>query len=375
MAPARKLAFVVKGGLHPSGREQVMPLWLALFEALGQRYDVHAFSIRHLGKPSTYRLSGFTVHDLGNPGAGARVGLWAEWQALAQALELAGPFDVVHGFWVDPGGLLAVIAGQRLGIPSVVTCDSGEFTSIDDIKYGTQHTFTGRMAVRTACRLATRVHVTTGYMEQLAAKHGCQPVRIPLGVDLARWTVPPARLQERPWRLLQVASLNPVKDQSTLLRAIPLIAREVDVRLDLVGENTLGGALRQQAVNGGIAARVFFHGYRPSDELLPFFHAAHVYVQSSRHEASGAAVLEAAATGLAIVGTRAGYVADWAPSAALAVDAQNPRQLADVVLAVLADNSRRERLGANARAFAETHNLEWSVRQLADLYDGIARRN
>ena len=85
-------------------------------------------------------------------------------------------------------------------------------------------------------------------------------------------------------------------------------------------------------------------------------------------------MLEAAACGLPIVGTRAGYVADWAPGAAVAVDPQNPRQLADAVLAVLADNGSRERLTANARAFVEAHPVEWSARQLGDLYDAIARR-
>ena len=31
-----RIAIVVTGGLHPSGEEQVVPSWLALFERLNQ---------------------------------------------------------------------------------------------------------------------------------------------------------------------------------------------------------------------------------------------------------------------------------------------------------------------------------------------------
>ena len=56
-----------------------------------------------------------------------------QYTALVPALKHDGPFDVVHGYWALPAGLVAAAAGTRLGIPSVVTCDSGEFTAIPEI--------------------------------------------------------------------------------------------------------------------------------------------------------------------------------------------------------------------------------------------------
>ena len=64
-----RLAMVVTGGLHPSGREQVVPSLLALLARLARRHEVHAFALRHLARPQTYDLHGFTVHDLGRPTA------------------------------------------------------------------------------------------------------------------------------------------------------------------------------------------------------------------------------------------------------------------------------------------------------------------
>jgi hypothetical protein len=143
-----KIAMVVTGGLHPSGDEQVVPSWLALFERLAARHEIHAFALKHLATPRTYTLRGFTVHDLGRPSAPIGLARWAQERALARALDAHGPFDLIHGFWADPAGQLAARAGRRLRIPSVVTCDSGEFVSLPQIKYGSQRTSNGRRAVK-----------------------------------------------------------------------------------------------------------------------------------------------------------------------------------------------------------------------------------
>jgi len=365
-----KIALVLTGGLHPSGREQVLPVWLWLIERLARRHLVHAFTLHHLAEPATYALAGATVHDLGRP-----VGRWAQWKALRAGLAREGPFDVIHGHWADPAGLLAAVAGRRLGLPSIVTCDSGEFTSLPDIDYGSQRSARGRALVRLACNVATRVHVTTAFMQTLARAHGCEAVKIPMGVDLARVQGSDTRIdraEQPPWRLLQVASLNRVKDQSTLLRALALARRTLDLRLDLVGEDTFGdGSTQREAVALGIDRDVSFHGFVLSDHLPPIRAAAHLYVQSSRHEAAGIAVLEAAAAGLPIVGTRAGYVSDWAPDAAVAVPPGDPESLAAAIVSTLQNAAERARLARTAAQFAAAHDVEWTAAALTDLYRSV----
>ena len=140
LARDMKIAIVVPGGLHPSGQEQVVPSWLALFERLARSHEIHAFALKHLEQPQSYSLRGFTVHDLGRPSAPFGLTRRAQERALSRALDERGPFDLIHGFYADPAGQLAARAGRRLQIPSVVTCDSGEFVSIPSIKYGSQRT-------------------------------------------------------------------------------------------------------------------------------------------------------------------------------------------------------------------------------------------
>ena len=61
----------------------------------------------------------------------------------------------------------------------------------------------------------------------LVARHGVQAQRVPLGVDLQRWPArsPVRRRGGEQARLVHVASLNRVKDQGTLLRALRMLAR------------------------------------------------------------------------------------------------------------------------------------------------------
>ena len=99
-----------------------------------------------------------------------------------------------------------------------------------------------------------------------------------------------------PPRLLFVASLNRVKDPFTLLEAMRgVVAAEPAARLDVLGEDTLGGEVQRRAAGWGLGAHVRFHGFVPAAGLAPFYRSAQLLVVSSRHEAGPVVALEAAA--------------------------------------------------------------------------------
>ena len=369
-----KIAMVVTGGLHPSGEEQVVPSLIALFERLAAMHQIHAFALKHLPEPKTYSLHGFTVHDLGRPSGPIGLARWAQERALGRALDAAGPFDVIHGFWADPAGQLAARAAQQRRIPSVVTCDSGEFVSIPEIGYGSQRTANGRRAVKEACALATRVHVCTKFMSALAAENGVATTVIPL----TSVTSGPATLESASasrssgsFRLVQVASLSRVKNQKLLIDALPIVRGRVDAHLDLVGEDTLNGELQEHAANIGLTDHVTFHGFLPQRRVMEILENSHLYVQSSLHEAAGVSVLEAAACGVASVGTRAGYIADWSPSKALAIGDATAESLADAIVTMHADAGRRRSMAALARTVSIAHDADRSAAQFDELYQNL----
>jgi glycosyltransferase involved in cell wall biosynthesis len=364
-----RIALVVSGGVDRSGRERVTPALLWLIERLARRHEVVVYALRYHERPCTYPLLGATVHDLGRP-----QGVLRQYSALAGALRRGGPFDVVHGYQALPAGLVSAMAGRRLGIPSLVTLDSGEFVALPDIGYGLQLRLRHRLALALTVRLATGLTVCTGYQLRLAQAFGATPALVPMGVDVERFR-PVARIDGPPWRLLHVASLNPVKDQVTLVGALrQLVALGLAVHLDIVGEDTLGGAIADRAARWDLSTRVTFHGFQPSDALIGLYQRAHLFVLSSRHEAANVAVLEAAACGLATAGTHVGYLADWSPDRAVTVAPGDPLALAGGIAGLLSDPSKRHRLAAAAREWTLEHDVDWTARQFDRIYRELSRR-
>src|SRR4051812_9754076 len=358
-----RIGLVVAGGVDESGREKVVPALLWQIERLARRHDVFVYVLRYHPVARTYRLLGATIRDLGRP-----EGFVRQYAATCAAVRQDGPLDIVHGWWALPSGLVAAAVGRRLHIPSVVTCDSGEFVALRDIGYGSQIRARQRLAVRAATRLATKVIVCTRYQEMLARAHGVAASVIPLGVDRDRF-VPGAGPDGPPWRLMNVASLSPVKDQAMLLDAFArVIGQGTDAHLDIVGEDTIRGAIQDLAARRGVSRHVSFHGVIANDQLPSLYQRAHLFVLSSRHEAAGVAVLEAAASRVPTVGTAVGYVADWAPQLAVGVRPGDPAALAGAIEQLLRDSAARARIASAAHDWTLAHDADWTADQLDRLY-------
>jgi glycosyltransferase involved in cell wall biosynthesis len=219
------------------------------------------------------------------------------------------------------------------------------------------------------------VTVPSENMARRAEELGFDAERLTLGVALDRWPVraPRTRPAGRAFRLLSVGSINRVKDHTTLLRAVALLrARGVDICLDCVGEDTLGGAAARLAAELGLDQVVRFHGFLPYDALRARFEDADALVVSSRHEADPIAALEAAVAGLAVVGTAVGHLTEWAPDAALICEPANAAALAAVITAVVHDESLRLRLARAAQARAVDNNADRAADRVLALYHELA---
>jgi glycosyltransferase involved in cell wall biosynthesis len=367
-----RVALVVTGGVDRSGRERVIPALLWLIERLARRHEVIVYALRYHEQSCSYPLLGATVRDLGSPG-----GFRRQYSALVDALRGDGVFDVVHAYWAQPAGLVATVAARRLGLPCLVTFDSGELVSIPEIGYGQQRFWRHRLGVSVTLRLASRLTVCSAQMARLARAHGATPTVIPMGVDADLFPSGEPPVEGPPWRLLHVANLNPVKDQRTLLEAFRrLIPRLPGIHLDIAGEDTLRGAIQDFARRLQVDAHVTFHGVQPIEKIAALYRQAHLVVVSSRHEAAGVVALEAAAAGVPVVGTAVGYIAEWAPERAVAVPPADPAALAEAVAAVLADRLRRRRIAEAAREWTLAHDADWTAAQFERVYHDLvhARR-
>ena len=364
-----KIAIVVPGGVDRSGTQRVIPALLWLIDRLAAGDEVHVFALQQEKLPGRWPLLGAQVHNAGTRPRRLR----ALGQMLAE--HRRGGFDVVHAFWAGGPGVAAALFSRLTGVQVLLTLPGGDLSALADIGYGARLTRRGRFWVDLALNAATRVIVPSDWMRDQAAALGVDATCIRYGVALNQWPLraPTPRDPAAPLRLVQVANLNRVKDQDTLLGALHMLAtRGVAFELDLIGLDTLGGAVQRRCRELGLADHVRFHGFVEHDTVRPFIERADLMVVSSRHEGVPIAVLEAAVAGVPTVGTAVGQIADWAPDAAIAVPIGDAAALAGAIERLAGDEPERLRLGTNAQAFSVEHDADAFVAEMRILYRAFA---
>ena len=169
-----------------------------------------------------------------------------------------------------------------------------------------------------------------------------------------------------------VGRLVPLKNQRLMIDVLPtLLQAHPTLRLVILGDGELDAVLRQQAAAAGVAERVLFLGQR-SDvaDLLPAFD---IFALPSRTEGLSIALLEACATGLAVVATAVGgnpeIIRHGETGLLIPVDDANALQ--DALLSLLGSAELRSQLGTAASVWVAKNA---SIEALCDTYDRFYRR-
>jgi glycosyltransferase involved in cell wall biosynthesis len=368
-----RIALVVPGGVDRSGEYRVIPALLALIVRLAAHNEVHVFALNQEALPGEWELAGARIHNVGLRHTRLRA------LRMICAMHRSSRFDVVQAIWSGACGEIAVAAAKLLRIPSLVHVAGGELVALHDISYGGRLSWRGRLREALVLRGASAVTAASAAMIQTLAEFGVPAQRLPLGVDLMSWPArdPARRDSARPARLIQVASLNRVKDQATLLRALVCLRQSgVSFEMDIVGVDTLQGEIQALAAHTGLSEQVRFRGFLTQRQLRPVMEAADLMVITSRHEAGPLALLEAAVAGVPTVGTAVGHVAEWAPDAALAVAVGDSAGLACAIGRVLSDEALRLRIAREALRRATREDADHTAQRFQALYSSLpaARR-
>jgi len=365
-----KVALVLPG-FSSHEQDWCIPALLDYVRTLALQAEVHVFTLRWPERGGTYPIFGSTVHALdGRKRLGVKVfSLWARALRALAAEHHRAPFDVLHAFWADEPGWVAAWAGQRLKVPVIISLAGGELVGLRDIGYGLQLLPGRRFLVQWGLAHASRVTAGSDYLLGLARKSLPQSqwaklVHAPFGVDTERFY--PSRVTRHSPRLtaINLGSLIPVKNQTLLLR---VVAHVPQLSLRVVGEGPLMNELQAFASELKIAERVEFLGAVNHGDLPALYQAADVFVQASRHEAQGLAVLEAAACGLPVMGTPVGVLPE------IGLIARNEDEIAQHLIELIADPPRGKTLGEAARAKVEADfSLGVALGRFMDVYRSLA---
>lgn len=303
-----------------------------------------------------------------------------------QIRRLRRRYDLFHAHWLLPNA--AIMAAAVGGRPMLVSCHGSGVYLAERFGWAAA-------AARYALRASAAVTGCSGdIVRRLEAMDaGPVPRRMPYGVHTDRFRPCDPHEKQRlrqhlgrrhaiptngPW-VLAVGRLVYKKGFGVVVDALPRVLASVpDARVLIVGSGPLRAELQVQAAANGAADRVHLLGAAPHSELPDYYNAADIVTVPSVHGPSGNVdglpntLLEALSCGSAVVASEVAGIPDVVrhQDNGVLFPEGDAEAMARALVPLLGDPAARYRLGAAARADAETH-LGWEhvAERFENLYE------
>lgn len=346
----------------------------------GRGHEVHVACPAPTGRSSVETVDGITVHRYTayrTPFHPSFRLVWP-WQAkngLDRLLAEVKP-DVVH---VQSHFLLTralIWLTERHGIPLVATNHFMPENILGHVGVpGWLRAGVSRLAWWDLTRGFGRANVVTAPTPravQLLMDNGLgqQARAISCGIDLDRYLERPVSPDPAHRTVLFVGRLDEEKHVHELIRALPLIPAELNVRAEIVGDGSKRESLEQLAGQLGIADRVRFRGFISDEDLLDAYAACDAFCMPGIAELQSLATMEAMAAGKPVVAADAMALPHLARPGrnGWLYPPGNVPTLAARLTQLFSDDAERERMGKESLEIIGTHGVSTTLATFEDVY-------
>jgi phosphatidylinositol alpha-1,6-mannosyltransferase len=151
-----------------------------------------------------------------------------------------------------------------------------------------------------------------------------------------------------------------------------LLERFPELKYIIVGDGPDRDRLERKSKSLGLSENVIFTGHIPESEKVAHYNLADAYVMPSTGEGFGIVLIEAAACGIPVVGSKADGSREALLNGRLGhlIDPRSPRELIDAVTAVLKNGSTRMRndaIGEFSTSRFKARVVEWCRAQMTNM--------
>jgi L-malate glycosyltransferase len=258
--------------------------------------------------------------------------------------------DVLHVHYAIPHAVSAYLARQILGsrAPKIVATLHG--TDITVVGSDPSFLPVTRFAIESADAVTVPSKALRAETyDKLALSHSVPIEVIPNFVDCDVYS--PGHEQRRPL-IVHNSNFRPVKRVEDVVRVFAAVRERTPCDLALIGDGPERSRAERLVHELGLQSNVRFLGKQR--HFVEVLRQASVFLQPSAVESFGLAALEAMACGVPVVATRTGGVPEVVGDGGLLAEVGDVPALAAAVEKLLIDESLREKMGAAARARAQS---------------------
>lgn len=276
------------------------------------------------------------------------------------------PFDILHAQYGYPTGWATLLAAQALGVPCVVSIQGGDGHWVGSC------CDTHRIAMERVLDHAGALLIGGGsFAREVHDRLGTPMDRftiVPGAVDTDRFT-PGEAHPEGPVRLFYHGRVDRRKGVFDMLHALARVEGEWTCTVSGIGPDM--AAARALAQELGLNARVRFSGYAEYDRVPELYRAHDVFVSPTYAEGFSNTILEAMASGQAILSCRSVGVVDCIRDGenGLLVEPGDIAALGAALTRIVSDAGLRRRLAeAGLAECRRTYSWRSVGRQIMGIY-------
>lgn len=284
---------------------------------------------------------------------------WYQAKKLAQK----NTYDVVHATFIFPSGLIAALIARQYGLPLIVTAHGSD---VPGHNHALDKTF--RVLKKPwlyVVRSAAAVTTVSTYLAQLIQKEiDRKIIIIPNSITINNF--PPTTYGKK---ILVVGRLQSFKNVN---QAIIAFARSKagarGYQLIVVGDGPDRSKLEHLSFKKKIP--VEFYGRLSRPDLIKLYRQSSILISASQFESFGGVLMEAMASGLAVIATDVGGCRELVGETGQLIPVGRIDKLATAIDYYINQPARIARLGKKARLRIQQH---FNTQTIASRYDKVLR--
>ena len=288
---------------------------------------------------------------------------------------------MVHAHWILPQGFVGVFLKKLFKIPLLTTVHGSDLVPLKTRLFKKLQHF----VMKNADYVTVNSTATMNELTKRFPNYSSKIAVMPMGVDtdlFKKRNLKRPRKYEKNKILLFVGRLSDQKGLQYLIDSMSDISRyNPNAKLLIIGEGPYKKKLEERANKLGIGNNLEFLGSMPASDVAEYYNFADIFLIPSLStktgtEALGLSMLEAMASGCAVIGTNVGgipFVIKNGYSGVL-VKQKSSNELSHAIITLLKDKKKSKKLGENATMFIRK-NYSWDkvAKDFMEVYKSLLK--